>query len=99
MNLSCNGLRAIVTAGASGIGLAIAQTLLENGARVHICDVRCERLQETQALLPGISATLADVSNPAQVDQLFAEANSHLGGLDLLVNNAGIAGPTARSKR
>ncbi len=95
MNLSCNGLRAIVTAGASGIGLAIAQTLLENGARVHICDVQSERLQETQALLPGISATLADVSNPAQVEQLFVEATAHLAGLDLLVNNAGIAGPTA----
>lgn len=94
MNTSCNGLRALVTAGASGIGRAIAETLIEQGARVHICDVVADRLAEAAQALPGIGTTLADVADPTQVDQLFAEATTHLGGLDLLVNNAGIAGPT-----
>src|SRR5690606_12208677 len=44
--------------------------------------------------LPGLGTTLADVSDPAQVDHLFDEAEAALGGLDVLVNNAGIAGPT-----
>lgn len=95
MQQSCKDLRAVVTAGASGIGWAIAQTLLAEGAKVHICDVVPERLATAAQAQPAITATLADVSNPAQVDQLFADAVHHLGGLDLLVNNAGIAGPTA----
>lgn len=94
MNTPCNGLRALVTAGASGIGHAIAETLMEQGARVHICDVVADRLAEAAQALPGLGTTLADVADPAQVDQLFAEVMAHLGGLDLLVNNAGIAGPT-----
>ena len=94
MNTPCNGLRALVTAGASGIGRAIAETLMEQGARVHICDVVADRLAATAQTLPGLGTTLADVADPAQVDQLFAEVTAHLGGLDLLVNNAGIAGPT-----
>ncbi|MFN8445430.1 MAG: SDR family oxidoreductase [Caldilineaceae bacterium] len=94
MNTPCNGLRALVTAGASGIGRAIAETLMEQGARVHICDVVADRLAATAQALPGIGTTIADVADPAQVDQLFAEVTAHLGGLDLLVNNAGIAGPT-----
>ena len=94
MELTCNGIRAIVTAGASGIGRAIAQTLLEQGAKVHICDVVPERLAECRQALPAITSSLADVSDPAQVDAMFADAVAHLGGLDLLVNNAGIAGPT-----
>lgn len=94
MELTCNGIRAIVTAGASGIGRAIAQTMLEQGAKVHICDVVPERLAECRQALPAITSSLADVSDPAQVDAMFAEAVAQLGGLDLLVNNAGIAGPT-----
>ena len=94
MEQTCKGIRAVVTAGASGIGRAIAETLVANGAQVHICDVVPERLAECQRALPSITTTLADVSNPTQVDLLFADAARHLGGLDLMVNNAGIAGPT-----
>lgn len=95
MQLSCEGLRILITAGAAGIGRVIAETLLSNGAQVHVCDISTERLAECQAALPGLSASLADVSNPTQVDRLFYEATAHLGGLDVLINNAGIAGPTA----
>ena len=96
MELNCQGMRAIITAAASGIGRVIAETLLENGAQVHICDVIEERLAECREKMPAIGTTLADVSDPAQVDRLFENAAAQLGGLDVLVNNAGIAGPTAR---
>jgi NAD(P)-dependent dehydrogenase (short-subunit alcohol dehydrogenase family) len=86
------GLRVIVTAGASGIGRAISDLLLDLGARVHICDI--DFLEEFRAAHPQAGATRADVSSEADVAQLFAEAKASLGGLDALINNAGVAGPT-----
>ena len=86
MELSAKGLRVIVTAGGAGIGRSIAQTFVNAGARVHTCDVD----PKTKA------DTLADVSKLADVERLFDEALKKLGGLDVLVNNAGIAGPTAK---
>ena len=69
MELNCQGMRAIITAAASGIGRVVAETLLENGAQVHICDVVEERLAECRKKMPAIGTTLADVSDPAQVDR------------------------------
>lgn len=89
------GQRVLITAAATGIGRAIAEAFLASGARVHICDVAADALAQCQQDLPSIGATLADVSDVAQVDRLFDEAVSKLGGLDVLINNAGIAGPTA----
>jgi NAD(P)-dependent dehydrogenase (short-subunit alcohol dehydrogenase family) len=85
-------LRVLVTAGAGGIGRAIAQTFLEHGARVHVCDV-------DEKALSGIDQfgkSRADVADVAQVERLFEDVKKSLGGLDVLVNNAGIAGPTAK---
>jgi NAD(P)-dependent dehydrogenase (short-subunit alcohol dehydrogenase family) len=96
MELQAKGLRAVVTAGAAGIGRAIAETLLVAGARVHVCDVSAAALDTFATANPGAGASQADVSNPAQVDRLFESAARAFGGLDLLVNNAGIAGPTGR---
>ena len=93
MNTSAKDLRVLVTAGAAGIGLAIAKTFREHGARVHVCDVDDQALAQ---LDKDIHRTKADVAHVADVERLFADAKRTLGGLDVLVNNAGIAGPTAK---
>lgn len=86
--------RVLITAGASGIGLQMARGFIEAGARVLVCDVDPAALARAQAELPGLLTCLADVADEASVAELFAVADRLLGGLDLLVNNAGIAGPT-----
>ncbi len=94
INLSLTGMRALVTAGASGIGLAIAEALIAGGARVHICDVSGDFLAEFRNSHGETGASRADVASEADVERLFVEVEKNLGGLDVLVNNAGIAGPT-----
>ncbi|AOK50311.1 3-ketoacyl-ACP reductase [Burkholderia sp. MSMB617WGS] len=90
------GLRVLVTGGASGIGLAIADAFAESGGKVHVCDAS----EKALAVLAGrpsraaLGTTLADVADPAAVERVFADIARTLGGLDVLVNNAGIAGPT-----
>lgn len=59
------------------------------------CDIDGEAVEALSADEPEIGVTVADVSSADDVDRLFAEAHSHLGGLDVLVNNAGIGGPVA----
>jgi len=93
---SAKGLRVVVTAGAAGIGRAIARMFVEHGARVHICDVDDAALKESASVLPQVTQSRADVANVADVERLFREAKQRLGGLEVLVNNAGIAGPTAK---
>jgi NAD(P)-dependent dehydrogenase (short-subunit alcohol dehydrogenase family) len=87
------GLRVLVTAGAAGIGRAIANAFVEDGARVHVCDVDEAALAECRATL-GATTSVTDVSREDQVKRLVDEAAEALGGLDVLINNAGIAGPT-----
>lgn len=89
-----SGQRVLVTAGAGGIGLAIARRLSLYGARVFVCDVSDEALAAFGREFPNGSAMKADVSDEGDVDRLFEAAAGTLGGLDVLVNNAGIAGPT-----
>ena len=86
--------RVLVTAGGSGIGYAIAATLAGLGARVAICDISQSLLDEAQNSISLAHATLADVSREEDVDRMFEEVATSLGGLDALINNAGIAGPT-----
>lgn len=87
-------LRVIVTAGASGIGRAIADLIIAGGGQMHICDVSDAFLADFRAAHPQCGATKADVASEADVARLFAEAKASLGGLDALINNAGVAGPT-----
>ena len=96
MDLDIKGLRVLVTAGAGGIGLAIARRFAGEGAKVHTCDVDEMALAALAANDPAITATPCDVSDRAAVKRLFDDALAKLGGLDVLVNNAGIAGPTAK---
>ena len=96
MDLDIKGLRVLVTAGANGIGRAIAQRFAAEGARVHTCDVDEIALSELVSSDPAMTLTPCDVSDRAAVKTLFEEATAKLEGLDVLVNNAGVAGPTAK---
>ncbi len=88
-------MRVLVTAGAAGIGLAMAGAFAARGDQVRVCDIDPKAVANLSADHPNITATLADVSDPDQVDSLFHDIRSDFGGLDVLVNNAGVAGPTA----
>jgi NAD(P)-dependent dehydrogenase (short-subunit alcohol dehydrogenase family) len=86
--------RVMITAGGSGIGWAIAKAFADNGAKVHICDVDERALGEATDKYPQIAATHLDVTDEEAIDQWFDDAMDDLDGLDVLVNNAGIKGPT-----
>jgi len=96
MDLDLGEARVLVTAGASGIGLAVARAFVRERARVHVGDVDRAALDALSASDPSLSRSVCDVADRAQVARMFDEALGSLGGLDVLVNNAGIAGPTAR---
>ena len=87
--------RTIITAGASGIGLAIAQKFLSEGAAVYICDIDDAALESALANNPGLQGAVANVGDPESVEAFFKQAMTTLGGIDVLVNNAGIGGPKA----
>lgn len=89
------GLRVFVSAGAAGIGRAIADALLARGARVWVCDVSQDALNDFSRAYPDSPTTRADVSRFDDLAALFGEIHTSWGGLDVLVNNAGIAGPTS----
>lgn len=95
MDIGMKDKRVLVTAGAQGIGLAIAETFLAAGAQVHVCDVNDAFLASARGKLSGASQSRTDVADEAQVNTMFAELKARWGGLDVLVNNAGVAGPTA----
>ena len=90
MDMNMQGLRVVVTAGANGIGRATARAFAAEGARVHICDVDHAALEAMRASDPAISQSVCDVSNRGAVDELFVTIARELGGLDCLVNNAGM---------
>ena len=92
MDLHLNDLRVIVTAGGSGIGRAIVEAFRAEGARVATCDIDAAAIADLPA---GVIAELVDVSDEAALTALIEGSIARLGGLDCLVNNAGIAGPTA----
>ncbi|HMM08888.1 MAG TPA: SDR family oxidoreductase [Paracoccus solventivorans] len=93
MNLDLNGSRVIVTAGGAGIGRAIVEGFLAEGAQVATCDID----EAALATLPGaVFARRVDVADVEALRGFVADAAAAMGGLDCLVNNAGIAGPTAK---
>ncbi len=93
------GSRGIVTGGGSGIGRAIALRLAREGASIAITGRRMEKLEETldlaKALGLQLSAHCLDVCDVEAVEECVAQVSSDLGGLTMLVNNAGLGGPNA----
>lgn len=86
------GKRVLITGGASGIGAATASRFLEEGSAVCVLDRDVKALEQIQKQLPGLAGTLAaDVSDLKQVQSAFAEAVRIRGGVDVLINNAGIS--------
>ena len=90
-----NGQRALITGAGSGIGKVMTQHFEKAGARILICDADTNNLEQSLKENPDWNGTPCDVSDENQVDQLFKEMSESFGGLEILVNNAGIAGPTA----
>ena len=89
------GQRVLITAGASGLGRSMAEAFANAGARVFICDTDTRLLAELETARPQISAQRADVSDAVEIGALFDEVEAAFGGLDVLINNAGISGPAA----
>ena len=94
MDLGLKGLRAVVTGGSSGIGLATAKLLLAEGCKVALCGRDAERLAAATAPLKkqhgeAVFAARCDVIDKAQVESFRDAALKQLGGADILVNNAG----------
>lgn len=83
-----------ITAGAGGIGLAIARAFADNGDRVMICDIDEGALGEVVNADPRIDGEVCDVADRSDVERFMASIAARHGGLDVLVSNAGISGPT-----
>jgi NAD(P)-dependent dehydrogenase (short-subunit alcohol dehydrogenase family) len=95
MELKLKGNKVIVSAGGSGIGLAIVQGFLAEGAEVATCDINPELVSELKRNHTSVYCEEVDVADAQAVQQFTQSAIGKLGGLDCLVNNAGIAGPTS----
>jgi NAD(P)-dependent dehydrogenase (short-subunit alcohol dehydrogenase family) len=87
-------LKVLITGGAAGIGATIAKAFDEVGANVYVCDIDQSAIDAIKTSNPRIHAAVANVAERESVDHLVDSAVDTLGGLDVLVNNAGIAGPT-----
>ena len=88
--------KVLVTAGASGIGREIALAFAAGGARVAVVDIDAAALGNLGTEVPAIWSQVCDLAELGQIESVIPRAIAALGGLDVLVNNAGIAGPTAK---
>jgi NAD(P)-dependent dehydrogenase (short-subunit alcohol dehydrogenase family) len=96
--IDLNGRAAIVTGGARGIGLAIAERLLSSGAAVSLWDVDAGALEKAAAGLNGtVHTTTVNLADCASVQAAAAATAQALGKLDILINNAGITGGNAKT--
>ena len=85
------GKRAVVTGGASGIGLATARRMAAEGARVIVFDLSRAALDQLRATDPQLGRVEVDVGQPDQVQRAYAAVDADLGGIDILIANAGIS--------
>ena len=86
--------RVLITAGAGGIGREIARAFTAQGAKVYVCDIDEAALTAIRKDIPGSPRAHCDMASRTAIERMVPEAVAALGGLDVLVNNAGIAGPT-----
>jgi len=91
--LDLRGRIAVVTGGASGIGLAVARRIAASGGRVSLWDADSRALDDAAADLGGAHAAVADVRDYASVERALASTLAARGGIDILVTSAGITGP------
>lgn len=89
-------LRVLVTAGAAGIGRAMAETFLASGARVAICDVDAGAVAEFAAAHAGALAEVVDVTDEAAMAAFLSRVEGAFGGIDVVCANAGTGGPAGR---
>jgi uncharacterized oxidoreductase len=87
-----NNKIALVTGGGSGIGLAISKALLGKGVRVIICGRNTNKLEQVKQQYPKIEIEECDITNTGQIKSLLSVLEEKHGGIDLLVNNAGMFG-------
>ena len=86
--------RVLITAGAAGIGREFARAFSANGAKVFVCDINDKALADIRKEIPSVVARHCDMGLRAEIERMVPEAVAALGGLDVLINNAGIAGLT-----
>jgi len=98
MQLHLEEKRVLVTAGASGIGRAVVEAFVREGARVATCDIAVDAVQDMKRQLPEVFGRHCDVADTEAVRRFVADAAADFGGIDVLVNNAGIAGPTGAAQ-
>lgn len=89
MDLGLEGRRALVMAGSRGLGFACAKALHAEGAGVAICGRSADALAQAAEALPGVATITGDVAAADDIDRIVAGAEAHLGGIDILVVNAG----------
>lgn len=94
MNLGLKDCKAFIAGASKGLGKACAKALADEGARIFICARNKEALKRVASECDAAGYSAADVSIPAEVKRVMAEAVTALGGLDCLVTNAG-GPPTA----
>ena len=87
------GLRVVITAGAAGIGRVMAESFMANGGLVVVSDIDAEAVADFSKAHPDHLALQSDAGSEDDAEALMSQALAHLGGLDVLINNAGASGP------
>ena len=90
-----NEKRVVITAGAAGIGLVIAKNYLAAGAKVAICDIDPNAIQEFKNNYPNSLAICANVTDEKEMDNFFNACDEFLNGVDVVIAGAGIGGPAS----
>jgi uncharacterized oxidoreductase len=90
VSMKITGNTILITGGATGIGLALAEAFLREGNQVIVCGRREKKLQEAKSKLPSLHVRVCDVSKNSERETLFQWATNTFPNLNLLINNAGI---------